>query len=424
MPDDNVFDPTTMNILQDVNFDPIAILKGDVKLDSTTPIVKTGASAGDEGDDPADKKTAAAANPPKQTIDLSDDMLQAGLKKTSSGDSGGDPDLQGKDDPAKPPVVGGDDKTNALAVHYKLMTESGEWDPIDDFDGSEAKYIEARQINDEKRAIGMTESWFTEAFAQNPEGAQMGKQLFNHLRNGGKVADFVELMAPTEFDFKGIESDDEVVAENAAKEMIRRYYSAIGWKSDKINARITDRAKTGQLVDEAKQIEEPYKDLLELQNKGEAQRLAANRQNQQRAAQQINNELISMLDKNEGFGGIKLYTNKKERQEMESYIFAPDPETKTTEFNAELNKELRNPKFLMYLATSLKHKLYDNPAAFKGDAGADAGNAALKSIKNTLEGALLNKDISKVGNSAGQNNSDNNNRGKFQFDLDNAVVIS
>lgn len=416
------FDPLAMNILQDVDFDPMAILKGDVKLDNTKPIVKTDDS-GDGGKDDKGKAPAGDAKP-KLEIDLTDDMLATGLKRASGKEPapGGSDDAGDKkpDDKGKPAAPAATDKTNAFAVHYNLMVEAGEWEPIEGFDGTEAKYIEARQINDEKRAVGITEGWFTEAFQQNPEGMEMGKLLFNHLRNGGRVSDFQNMMAPLEFDFKAIESEDDTVAEDAAKELIRRYYSSIGWKPEKINAKITNSVKLGQIVDEAKQIEEPYKDLLEVQRKHESERLAAVKQARDRQAYQLQQSLVSLLEKNEGYGPIKLWTNKKEKQEYENYIFAPDPETQKTAFNEELNAELKNPKFVLFLAAALKQKLYENPDAL--GKGVDTGDQkALKSIQGTLQNALLNKDISKVDNSHSQNQG---NQSKYQFDLDKAVVIS
>lgn len=432
MPKDNVFDPTEMQIIQDLDFDPIAILNGDQKLDSSKPIVKmpvAGDDSGNGGDgndgDGDDGKPKPIVTPfgKKQEIELSDEMLEAGFKKTSGkktndGGNGGDGNEDGGDGKTGPDPV---DKNNAFAVHYKMMVDSGEWEPLEGFDGTEEKYIEARNTNLEKQALGITNDWFAEAFKENPEGAAIGLQLFNHLRNGGKVADFVNVVAPTEFDFQEIHSEDDDIAEAASKEMIRNYYSAIGWKSQKISDKLANLSKTGQVIDEAKQIEEPYKELLDMQKNQELSRVQKQKEAKKQQAAVINSSINSMIEKNEGFGNIKLWTNPKEKKEFEEFIYKQTAEGKQTEFNEMLNAELKNPRFLTYLAASLKYKLYENTAAFNGS-GDGAGQGSNASLKKTLEGALLNKDISKKDTSTIQNQ--NSNGSKYKFDLDNAVVIS
>lgn len=412
------FDPTEMNIIQDVDFDPMSILKGATKLDSSTPIVQT-----------PDAAAAAAAallerQKPAPQIELSDEMLQAGLDKVRKGLPEGD-----ETPPNNPPVnnnLPNNNKPNdvkvadtVFATHYQAMIEAGEWEPVDGFDGSEAKYREASGMNTENKAVAIVDDWFAEAFKENPEGKAMGTKLFNHLRNGGRVSDFVTQLAPTEFDFKALDSDDEATAEEAAKDLIRNYYGSIGWKADKIATRVSTLSKTGQLLDEAKQVEDPYKDLLKLQHDAEAKHLEESKLREQERARKINNGILTLLDKNHEFGNIALWGTKKEQEEIKSFIFNPDPETKQTGFNTELHNALKDPEALLFMAKAFKGQWWKNGIPAIDDTG--AVNKATSQLQKTLEGALLNK---KVEDSAGSDKQAQTSNGKYVFNLDEAVVIS
>jgi len=423
------FNPDDFNIVQNVNFDPMAILHGDQEMTKEPLFTKK----------TEEDKKAAPAEPveKKAPIDITDEMLEEGFKKASgeaSKNAGGPTGKQNQDlgslsikkadsgnedDESPKNVKGTDDLKNAFAIHYKLMVDAGEWDEIEDFDGTEEKYQEAKTFNATNQANAIADGYFNEAFKANPDGRDMGLKLFHHLRQGGKVKDFVDLHASEEFSFDDLDSSDDNVAESAAKELIYDYYSSIGWKKEKISAKINNLEKTGQLVNEAKDVQEPYQDLTKQQQNLHQQNLERE-QNQQKINRKKNTDAIKkMIDDNINFGPLKLYNSQKEKKELDEYIFSPDEETGKTAFASDLDAGLKDPKFLLFAAVAYRNKLHENADALK-TTDKDATTKAVSSLRQTLEGAMLNKGIS---NSKESNSEIKTKTSGYQFDLDNALVI-
>jgi hypothetical protein len=424
MPDD--FELLTL----DKDFDPMAVLHGaqQLKKPSEEAPNQQGAKA------PEETPTTTT----RQVIDLSDEMLEQGFtqaRKTSSQNAGGptgkkpdadagdtsDPTDTGKKEKPNPAPLTADEKNNAYTTHYKMMVATGAWEEIEDFDGSEEKYLEAAELNDEKKIHGKLDGYFEEAFAKNPSGRDMGVRLFRHLQAGGTVEDFQQIYSPSEFRFEDIESEDEEVAEEASKTVIRNYYNAIGWKKAKVDDLITNLSKTGRVVEGAKMVTEPYQDLLKVQQDRYQEKLEQSKYQAQLHQKKVTDAIVSMIKENKGFGAVKLYENRKEQQQLTDFFFQPDEETGKTAYSIAFNEALRDPEFLTFIGVSLFKGLHKHPEKLIDSAKAES--KATSKLASLLEGSLLNKDI-------GSRNQENTAVSKpqtgssYKFDLDNVRVIS
>jgi hypothetical protein len=430
--------PDDFQILQNVNFDPMDILHGGKALDPNTPIVKIKKGDDADDDDDADDRRQKQQTKAPQ-IEISEEMLTQGLsnaralgsnnvggpggpgskKQDNNTDNNADQSKQGKQGTSAT-KTGSDSPDDVYNAHYRMMVELGKWEEVEDFDGTEEKYIEAAETNRLREVEKGLDDYFDEAFEKNPDGKALGIKLFKHLQANGKLSDFKALYEPAEFKFEDLKSSDDVVAEAASKELIRNYYSRIGWKTENINSRITNLEKTGRLIDEATEVEEPYKDLLAHQQNLYQKNLERNKAENTKNRQHINTTLHKLIENNTAFGSVQPYANKKEREELEDYYFTAT-ENNNSAFNEDLNEALQDPLFLLYLGVSLKKKLYKDPKAF-AQSDENASSQATSKLKSTLQNALLNKNINNSGFK--DDVSQPASTGKYKFNLDEAVVIS
>lgn len=415
----NNFLSDDLQIIETTNFDAFDILHGKKDLDTNQQIVKPKEKEGEKLDD-IDSR-------PKLTVAvLTDDMIDAGLSKAkelSKEPAGDEKEKEEPNDPAKgnpkEEAKKSDSANNAFKLHYEMMIEAGEWEPIEGFDGSEEKYLEARTKNDLARAEGIVDEYFEDAFKNNPSGREMGEKLFKHLQNGGSLKDFQDLYSADEIDYTALHSDDDDVAETAAAEIVRSYYTAANWKPEKIQTKIDKLKKSGTLIDEGKELEEPYKEFVTNQQKSYKQNIERKAELLKAEKKKVTDTLKELISANQVFGTAKLYENEKERKEIENRLFVKDDETGTTPFSADLGTALKNPKFLLFCELAIRKKLYEDPNSLIDSKSSES--KATSKIQEKLENALLNKNIDTASS---HSNSREKVNTKSQFSLDDAVVIS
>lgn len=403
-------------------------------------------AAGAGGAAPASKKKPTTQQKPTE-IEISDEMLIEGLKNTSGRrpDGSEKPDPNKKTTKAKPAAnaaaaagTEGDDKGDEVidnpnpdspfSVHYDMMVEAGEWEPIEGFDGTKASYLKAREFNETKKIDEGINQWLEEALKNNPDGRAVGKKLLSHLANGGKVSDFVAVQSQTELDFEALEDADEAKAEAAALEILPKYYASIGWKKPDIAKKMEALKKVGGEVDEAKLISGPYQEMLEARETQMAAQLEANKTNEKKHRQTFNTTLQSSIQKGVDFGYFKVGSTKKEKEELNAFYFSPEEDSGVSQYNRLLNEAMKDPMFHLMIGDILKNQSYKADPAKVKKAGGTAGNNATDALEDRLTKSLLNKSLSTKTADTGAGGSADGGAtagGKTrEFKLEEAVVIS
>lgn len=422
-----------LNILQiPDDFDPMEILHTQKGQVNTPDDDNQDDNADDQDDDQQDtgskdRKVIKGQNRQKpNVIDISDDMLEQGLRKArgekidkgadddnddNSDDNQSDDNADKKGKGKKQEVIAG-----AFKVHYDLMVEAGEWEEVEGFDGTQESYLKAREFNENKKIEEGIDAWLDDAFERNPQGKVVGKRLLQHLAAGGTVQDFATLNAGSEIDFKQLDSEDTDVAESVARDVVSSYYASVGWKKPKIEAKIAALSKTGALIDEAKELEEPFNELTESRRQQHQQALDKQKQANQAAQKQVNEGLRAIIQKGQPVGGLPIGATRKELNEFSEFLFGDGQGP--SEFQQQLQAGYRDPQFLAWVAAGLKSGAYKQSA----DGKPDPDTKALSTVEQRLQKALLNKKISDK-DSSNDGATRKGGAGKPEFDLDNAVVI-
>lgn len=399
---------------------------------------------GKQGKNIQNRQSPVRKGPDFTNIELTDEQFEQGLQNTTNRRTGGSNQQQ----QSQQPNQGGADKSNsagagtvnknkpanqqqqsqdpqqatAFKAHYDLMVEAGEWEPLEGFDGTEESYIKAKDHNQQLfRDQGINE-FLDEAFETNPEGKVLGKRLLNHLANGGKVSDFVTLMAPTELNFDALDDQDETVASAAATDILRQYYSSVGWDGTAIEKKLAQLNKTDGVVEEAKIVAPVFKKTITNKANTHAQQLATQKTQNQNASRTTNNALLGMINKGHKFGDLQIGKDKKEKLEYQTYMFEPT-EQGGSEFGIALQNAYKDPEFLLYLAASLKNNLHKNPAALTDNK--QQQQQATNSLERKLSGLLQNKSLSndQTGRIPADSGASGGNNSKYEFSLDDAVPI-
>jgi hypothetical protein len=441
----------TFDILDNIdltNFDEIAAFqkggkvedeKGDddEDLDDEEDDGAEGAGAGKGGQQKAGaaQRKAVATDKPTE-IEISDELLIEGLQKASGKEvtKKKDPPAAGgktagvaaakadtkKDDAEE---VDNPNPDSPFSVHYDLMVESGEWEPIEGFDGTKASYLKAKEFNNNRDIEDGINAFIEDAFKNNPEGAVAGRKLLNHLAHGGKVSDFVMLQAPQEIDFEALEDKDEKVAAAAALDILPRYYQSIGWSKKDIDKKLALLEKTGGEIDEAKLIADPFKNMIKAREQAASATLQKQKQAETHSRNTINASLIQGIEKSKDFGLFKIGTTKKEKDEIKSYMFVETEAGQGSSFSQDLNAALRDPNFLLFTANVLKNKLHEaDPKTFKKK---DGEGDATDALEERLSKSLLNKKLSdKTADTNFSGRTAARGDSKLEFNLDEAVVIN
>lgn len=424
---DSSFDFDNLEVLQDVELeDSVAFSKGKIEVDE--PEIPDSSGEAEEADQPLvkNKPVNSGAKIPNN-VELSDDLIIAGLKKASGNDADdleNDEENEDSGKPANKSKVSGKSYDNAFGAHYQLMVESGAWEPIEGFDGSREKYDEALEYNNQRNLDKYLDDYLSDAFTNNPEGKSVGMRLIKHLANGGSVSAFVDLYKSAELDFDSLDSEDDDVAERAGEEVLRRYYTEQGWEESDISDKIRKLKRLGDVVDEAKLVEKPYKKLIE-KRQADNQRALEQQVNDNKAqAKVLSTGINNLLKSGHSFGNLKTVSSNKDLLEMQNYIFQPDEKTGLTGFRSELASNLSDPEFIVFLAAAMKQQLHKNPALLGGDSKA-AAQQVKDDFENKLNKALLNKNLDSKGIHTGADNdrTGGSSRAKIKFNLDDAVVI-
>jgi len=428
-----------LNIIDNIdlsNFDEIEVFKKGGKIDN--PEDEEEEEIIDEGEEGKGKGKPAPGRKPvvdktPTEIEISDEMLEAGLAKTAGRE------YTKKDPPAAKPAPGAKAATtkkedeeeivdnpnpdSPFSVHYDLMVEAGEWEPIEGFDGTKASYLKAKEFNNRVQIEDGINAFLEDAFKKNPDGMVAGKKLLNHLANGGKVSDYVAVQAPQEIDFAALDDADEKVASAAASDILSRYYTSIGWKKADIVKKMALLEKTGGEIDEAKLIADPFKNMIKTRELQVAANLQRQKQVETQSRNTVNAQLIDGIDKSKDFGLFQIGKTKKEKDEIKSYMFAEVEEGQGSSFSQDLNAALRDPNFLLFTANVLKNKLHTaDPATLKKKGGNEDATDALE---ERLSKSLLNKKLSdKSADTNFSGRANRNGESKLEFNLDEAVVIS
>lgn len=438
----------TFDILDNIdltNFDEIDVFKkgGKVEVekgnedddDDDLDDGAEGAGAGKGGQQKAGaaQRKAVATDKPTE-IEISDEQLIEGLQKASGKEvTKKDPPTNGK---AKPAGAKADDKKDdaeevdnpnpdsPFSIHYDMMVEAGEWDPIEGFDGTKASYLKAKEFNNNRDIDEGINAFIEDAFKNNPEGAIAGRKLLNHLAHGGKVSDFIMLQAPQEIDFEALDDKDEKVAAAAALDILPRYYQSIGWSKKDIDKKLALLEKTGGEIDEAKLISDPFKAQIKAREQAASATLQKQKQAETHSRNTINASLVQGIEKSQDFGLFQIGKTKKEKDEIKSYMFVESEQGQGSSFSQDLNAALRDPNFLLFTANVLKNKLHlaDPKTLKKKDAEGDATDA----LEERLSKSLLNKKLSDKTadtNFTGRTGA-RGGESKLEFNLDEAVVIN
>jgi hypothetical protein len=462
--------PDDVHIFQDGEFDPMEILHehgGKIPSKSSARVSGFTEDDNDEEEDqnppPAKKtstKTAKAAPEFELKDDVYDALLKKGLAKTggleleeedeeepeeeddedqdedqddeATDDDEDDEEEKGKTGPQLKKQVttkgkaGKADTKSVFTAHYNSMVQLGRWKEVEGFDGSEEKYLEAINTNDEERVNAGIDEFIEDALVNNPDGKALGKKWITHLARGGTAQDFVDLYAqPATIDLEAIDDKDEEVAEQAAERLYRAYHQELGWKVERIDARLAKIKKAGSLIEEAQDLKEPYTELVESRQQEYEQqqlRVANARKQKQR---QLSEGLNTLLKNGHKFGNLPVYADDKERRIAEARLFKPN-ENGITEFRSDLSKNLEDPEFVLFLETAMRKQLHKKPELLGGAKG-KTEKEVKSSLRNTLESSLLNNQIrDKTAKSPVQSSNTDKSRKKQKgpvFDMDSAIVI-
>jgi hypothetical protein len=442
------FNNDDFNIVQSgaaTSFDPVEVLHGTEKLPGQEDDDDDEEDEEEEEDDSPKQKNpkTVKSNAPKtfkpSGEGLTDEMLEEGLMRARAEANGetykppvkkavkpaieNEEDDEEDEDELTPKNEFVPDEDNSFAIHYQAMVAAGRWEPDEEFEKNptEEGYEAMLDKTDAARAINVAQSYFNNAFKKNPEGAQQGMALLNHLKAGGRVSDFVELYAGSDIDFDALESDDDDTALEAAREIVGGYYQELGWKPEKVKKKVAELEKTGRLVDEGKEIREPYEDMIahnqELNQRQLDQQAAA----QTQARKKLNTGIKELIEKTPSFGSVPLYKNEKEKREFDNFIFAAD-DSGLSQYNKEFNAALKHPSFIALTAAILKHKLHEKPELLgaTGKAKKEAASEATSGLRKKLNEALLNKGL---GSKADQSSVSKKSSSGYKFDLDQALVL-
>lgn len=272
----------------------------ETKVDETTIVDKT--------------KEVKKEKPKEIEEDLSDidfdnvvDLTDAsGNKKVDAGDS----KPRGKDD--KPKDIPEDSVFKILGESFKAK---GILDLPEDFDGSEEGFEKAQATTIDNRVDAEIQ-----AFADSlPEE---GKQVLDFIRNGGKVADYLEMTSG---------SVENLDPENEAhqKEILKRFYrmTSPNLSDERINTKAENILKLG-LQDEITDAHEQMK-AYEAENKAalveqtKRQTLEV-RQKQEESKQ----EIIDFIIKSETIKGILPIKDSKTKSQFIDYLLKPSVQLK------------------------------------------------------------------------------------------------
>lgn len=283
------------------------------------------------------------------------------IEKSFTGNKGAATETEDEDEEGDDKGEAGDDKdpetgeVNPKLAYYNLMVSEGLWKAVDGFDGSDEKFDEAKDFNSQAIREEEVEAFLDEAFEKNPDGKEYGKALLNHLALGGRVSDFVSLYGADDINADDLDNEDVAIAERTAANIFSEYHSRIGWKPEKIAAAIRTKKEKGLLIDAAKDVAEPYNDLITEQKEQTRVVLENQRKQAKLNAQNYQKTVLSLVE-NETIRNITIGKTKQERQALADYMLKPTVETengKISQIHADIREVQKDPEWNVVLAKTL-----------------------------------------------------------------------
>lgn len=349
----------------------------------------------DEEDDTEPGKTKKTPPAEKVKLKVTNDDVMSMVKNHLAGKLNEDDD-EGED--GKTPDGKKDKKQGAVlpegvfrAVYDHFVQTLG-YEPFNDespFDGKPESFEKWLSDNEEIKIAEAAEATIAEAFTDNPnpENKGVAVDLFKFLRNGGKVADFVQTrkhddLTP-EYISQGKDDDEKLVR---AKKVMTAFYKGQGWKDERIEKNIKTLETGGILLSIA---EETLPEFIEQRDKQKAivdQNNLTAKKTKETAVKQFNTNLLGIIEKEGELGSFQFKT-PKEKQAIKEYMFMPTVElengTKVPQFMVDLEKARQNPMFTLFQALVMKNKGLDLTNIEK-----NAANKTKNSIKDKFEKAL------------------------------------
>lgn len=225
------------------------------------------------------------------------------------------------------------------------------------------------------------------------------KDLIDNYEEGVPLAELLGVKVNNE-NYLTIKSEDLTASETKQKQVVREYYKRLGWKEEKISAKIEKLESRAELEDESIELLEELQEILkeeEEEYKEQQKNLEKQKQQQYEAAKA---EFKSVLDKKEEiFAGLKL--TQKQKDILFNGIWVADKNGEN-----ELIKKIKgDPEYNLKVAYMTLVLNWDLSALDK-----IAATKASKGLRDAIEGS---KNVLK-GNSANVNQTSN---GKIDFSV-------
>lgn len=202
---------------------------------------------------------------------------------------------------------------NILTVTASAFKEKGLLDLPDDFDGSEDALYNAFESTVEHRADAFIDS----VFESHPE-KDRALALFTHIKNGGKVSDFVDTFST---DYSKIDIKDPDVQKSVLKTF---YKSTTKFDDSKIDAKIKRFEEQLTLDTEAEDALEQLK-VMDAENKSSFIKNTNDiAKSEKDAAKDYITTVKKFIIENESIKGFIPIKDNKTKQEFMDYMLKPN----------------------------------------------------------------------------------------------------
>lgn len=333
------------------DFDPFVLLNEARDRGETGPVPVTQVEKKkDEEKVPLEKGDVSISD--DEFFKLQDEVLSKKPKPAATSKPEDNPG-----EPEKPPVEQSTEDIVAKNM-YDDWVERGLIEPDEEFDGTVESFVAVAEKNDQIRAEKIANDWFTEIFEGDSLEKEKAKSLFDHLKKGGRVDDFINVYSGDSVNATLLESTDEDQAEMAAKTMLRTYYSkVVGWDNETLDAQFARWEKLGSFVDEAKVIKNPYEKYTEKAKTEMTTKTTQQIKNQREQGMKLNTDISELIEKNESFAGFAIGKTKAEKDKVQSYFFKPVVKLENgqtvPQFYADQIKMRTDPEWILYQALSV-----------------------------------------------------------------------
>jgi len=202
--------------------------------------------------------------------------------------------------------------TNPIVIVANTFKDKGMLELPDDFDGTDEALYSAFETTVETRADKFIDSVF-----DNTDEKDTAIALFNHLKNGGKVSDFVDTFST---DYSNVDIKDD----NVQKQVLKEYYR----RTTKLdNAKIDSKIKK---LEDGLLLESEASDALDQINLMDKEKKEAFKQqiqqetidNKKRVKEYIDG-VKTYVDKTEAIKGFLPIKDKKVKEQFLNYMLKP-----------------------------------------------------------------------------------------------------